>query len=373
MMNPVRNSPPPGPSGAQSAGAISNGMKKCIVLDLDNTLWGGVIGEEGLEGIALSLTPPGANFIAFQQALLDLYDRGVILAINSSNNPEDALAVIEKHPNMILKKDHFAAQRINWGDKVENMRELAKELNIGLDSMIFLDDSPLNREAMRSFLPEVETPDLPEDPSQYAKFLHSLPFFEGGEITDEDKMRGNLYVTERLRKEAEKIYSNREEFLKSLGIEVRFYEDDASSLARLSQLTEKTNQFNVKKRPLSAEEIREFIERNDYGVFHAKAIDQFGDQGIIAFALVSKGPPAGGEWHIESLLMSCRVIGRGIEEAFVTEIARRALSLGARRLSITFERSEKNQPAETFVQKFFGHDRAISPEDVSAPEWITII
>ncbi len=345
-------------------------MKKCIVLDLDNTLWGGVVGEEGIEGIALSLTPPGASFIAFQQALRDLHDRGVILAINSSNNPDDALNVIRTHPNMILKEPHFAAMRINWNDKVQNLRELAKELNIGLDSMVFLDDSPHNRENVRTFLPEVETPELPADPSQYAKFLHSLPHFKGSEITDEDKMRGNLYVTERLRKEAEKQYADRGEFLKSLGIEVHFFEDDASSLARLSQLTEKTNQFNVKKRPLSVGEIQGYISRGDYGVFHAKAIDQFGDQGIIAFALVRKEPR---EWHIESLLMSCRVIGRGIEQAFVSEIAHRAEGAGAKRLSITFEPSEKNEPARKFVDDLFGSERGIVAERVRQPDWITIV
>lgn len=345
-------------------------MKKCIVLDLDNTLWGGVIGEEGIEGIALSLTPPGSGFIAFQQALRDLYDRGIILAINSQNNPEDALKVIREHPNMILKEPHFAALRINWNDKVQNLRELAEELNIGLDSMVFLDDSPHNRENVRTFLPEVETPDLPVDPSQYAKFLHSLPYFKGSEITDEDKMRGNLYVTERLRTEAEKQYADRGAFLKSLGIEVHFFEDDASSLARLSQLTEKTNQFNVRKRPLSVGEIQDYISRSDYGVFYAKAIDQFGDQGIIAFALVRKEPR---EWHIESLLMSCRVIGRGIEQAFVAEIARRARDAGAERLGITFEPSEKNEPARKFVDDLFGPERGIVAERVRQPDWITVV
>lgn len=345
-------------------------MKKCIVLDLDNTLWGGVIGEEGFDNIALSLTPPGASFIAFQQALRDLHDRGVILAINSSNNPEDALNVIRTHPNMILKEPHFAAQRINWNDKVENMRELAKELNIGLDSMVFLDDSPLNREAMRTFLPEVETPDLPADPTQYAKFLHSLPHFKSGAITDEDKMRGNLYVTERLRKEAEKHSGNREEFLKGLGIELEVCEDDSSSLARLAQLTEKTNQFNVKKRPMTEQEIEAFIQDGTYAVFHGRAVDQFGDQGIIAFALVRKEKEL---WHIESLLMSCRVIGRGIEDAFLAAIARRAEEEGARDISVTFEPSEKNEPAHTFVERLFNEERRAPVVQFQTPDWVTLV
>jgi FkbH-like protein len=345
-------------------------MKKCIVLDLDNTLWGGVIGEEGFDGIALSLTPPGASFIAFQQALRDLYDRGIILAINSSNNPEDALNVIRTHPNMILKEQHFAALRINWQDKVQNMRELAKELNIGLDSMVFLDDSPVNREAMRTFLPEVETPELPADPTEYVKFLHSLPYFKAGAITDEDKMRGNLYVTERLRKEKEKQFENREEFLKSLGTELTVYENDPSALARLAQLTEKTNQFNVKKRPLTESEIGAFMKDEKYAVFHGRALDQFGDHGIIAFALVRKEKQV---WHLESLLMSCRVVGRGIEDAFLGSIARRAEEEGAHALGITFESSEKNELAKLFVERLFP-DKASTPTvQFKAPDWVTLI
>ena len=152
-------------------------MKKCIVLDLDNTLWGGVVGEDGINGIKLDTETPGNGFLAFQQALLDLLEQGIILAINSKNNYEDAIGVIKEHPNMILKEKHFVAMRINWQDKVENMRELAKELNIGLDSMVFLDDDPLNRGLVQAELPEVEAPELPQDPAKYAKFLINLPYF----------------------------------------------------------------------------------------------------------------------------------------------------------------------------------------------------
>ncbi len=345
-------------------------MKKCVVLDLDNTLWGGVVGEDGVEGIALSTTPPGSHFVAFQQALRDLHDRGVILAVNSANNPEDALAAIRSNPNMILKEHHFAASRINWEDKVKNMRELASELNIGLDSMVFFDDSPINRESMRTFLPEVETPEMPQDAALYTKFLHSLPYFPVDALTDEDKMRGNMYVTERLRRESEKQFPERAEFLKSLGTEVRVFEDDDSALARLSQLSEKTNQLNVKKRPLSEAEIKVYVESDEYGVFFARALDRFGDHGLIAFALVKKGSD---RWHIESLLMSCRVINRGIEEAFVSAIANRAAHAGATVLSIVFERSEKNEPARAFVDAVFGPRKERAPSELLNPEWITLV
>jgi FkbH-like protein len=343
-------------------------MKKCVVVDLDNTLWGGIVGEEGLNGIKLSTALPGANFIAFQQALLDLYNRGVILAINSRNNPDEAWAVIRNHPNMILKGANFAAARINWNDKVDNFRELADELNIGLDSMVFLDDDPTNRAAVREFLPAVEVPDLPASPADYAKFLISLPYFPTEALTDEDKLRGNFYVTERLRKEAEKQFPSREQFLKSLGLEIKVFVDNPSALSRLAQLTEKTNQFNVKKTPMTESLVAEYVNSSDYKVFHGQVTDRFGDHGVTAMAVVKKSD---GRWHIESFLLSCRVIGRGVEEAFLNAIAVWAAKEGARDLTIDFLPTERNKPAGDFVKRIFG-EGALPVSAAVLPEWITV-
>ncbi len=334
-------------------------MKKCLVLDLDNTLWGGIVGEDGMENLALSLTPPGNSFIAFQQAILDHYHRGIILAINSRNNPEDALNVIRNHPNMILKESHFAASRINWNDKATNIRELAKELNIGLDSMVFLDDDPTNRAMVRSMVPEVEVPELPADPKLYASFLNSLPYFESTVITDEDKMRGNLYVTERLRKEEEKNYENKKDFLKELNLELLVYKDDKNNIPRLSQLTEKTNQFNTLKTPYTEKEVEEFVKSKDHHVFYGKLLDKFGDYGIIIFALVEK---IGDTWKINSMLMSCRVFGRNVEDAFLSYIKKEAMKDGAKKIEILFEDSPKNTPAKEFVEKNF-KNKVASVED----------
>lgn len=343
--------------------------KKCIVLDLDNTLWGGVVGEDGIGDIALSLKPPGNGFMAFQQALLDHYHRGVILAINSRNNPGDAWEAIRTNPNMILKENHFAAARINWNDKVSNLRELAEELNIGLDSMVFLDDDPTNRELARALLPEVETPDLPADPSQYAGFLNSLNYFDSKVITDEDKMRGNLYVTDRLRKEEEKNYENKEDFLNNLSLKLSVYEDNDSCVSRLAQLTEKTNQFNTCKKPLTEEEIANFIKSPDHAVFHAGLQDKFGDHGIITFALVDKKKD---KWHINSLLMSCRVFGREVEAAFMGIILKRAAEEGAKQITIAFEETPKNAPAREFVEKHFKGGKCAIPKTPYIPSWIKI-
>lgn len=344
-------------------------MKKCLVLDLDNTLWGGIVGEDGPEGIQLSLSAPGNHYVAFQQAILDHYNRGVLLAINSRNNPEDALQVIRTHPNMILKEQHFAATRINWQDKAQNLRELAQELNIGLDSLVFIDDDPTNRALVRSTVPEVEVPELPTDPAEYARFLNALGHFSAEVITDEDMMRGNLYVTERLRREAEKQFGTKEDFLQSLRLELSIYENDASCLPRLAQLTEKTNQFNTDKRPLSEAELRAYMDDPSHRVFYGKLTDTFGDYGVVIFALVEITDHA---WHIRSLLMSCRVFDRGVEQAFVAHIAGRAAAAGAHQLTVSFVETPKNVPAKTFVEaQFPGGVRP--PADIpAAPSWLKI-
>lgn len=344
-------------------------LKKCAVLDLDNTLWGGIVGEDGLDGLQLSLQGTGASFIAFQQVLLDLYNRGIILAVNSRNNFDEAMKVIREHPNMILKEPHFAALRINWQDKAANLVELAQELNIGLDSMVFFDDDPTNRAAVRALLPAVEVPELPANPVDYAKFLINLPYWPTAALTDEDKMRGNMYVTERLRLEAEKAFGNREEFLNNLGLELQIFVDDFNSVARLAQLTEKTNQFNANKHPLSKEAMRGLMENPDYKVMHGRLTDRFGDHGIINLAIIKKYD---GVWQAQQLLMSCRVIGRGVEEAFLAAIGQAAKQEQVREIFINFQPTEKNKPAADFITKYFKNNSAPVNELLNSPSWITI-
>lgn len=343
--------------------------KKCVVVDLDNTLWGGIIGEDGMSGIALSHQEPGASFIAFQQALRDLIDRGVILAINSRNTPEVAWEAIKTHPNMILKEPHFAAARINWGDKVENMRSLAQELRLGLDSMVFLDDDPLNRSAMRALLPEVETPELPHEPAEYARFLRNLPYFPAEATTDEDRMRANLYVTERLRIESERAFATKQEFLGSLRLELKMFEDDAYALARISQLTEKTNQFNTNKVPMTEEDLRRAIAAVDEHIFYAQLSDRFGDSGIVIFAHVKAERTV---WRITSLLMSCRVLGRNVEDAFLSEVARRGCATGAKELIVDFVETSKNIPAAEFLSRVIPL-RRVNTDALAAPSWVRIL
>ncbi len=349
--------------------------KKCLVLDLDNTLWGGVVGEDGITEIKLGFEPPGSAFLAFQQAILDCANRGVILAVNSKNNFNDAMRVIREHPHMVLRENSFAAFRINWMDKADNIKALAKELNIGTDSMVFLDDDPVNRSLVRAMLPEVETPDLPERPEEYASFFMKLPYFQGGAVTDEDKMRGNFYVTERIRAEAEKKATSRDEFLKNLDVTVTIIEDDASSAPRLAQMTDRTNQFNARKTVFSEAEMKHFCTDGAYTVFSTSARDTFGDYGVIGLAIAEKEAT---EWRLISFLMSCRALGRGVEDAFFAHMAAKAKDAGAHILKVRFEKTEKNEPARTFLDKVcqschgghYVHDLSCA---AVCPEWVSII
>lgn len=229
--------------------------RKCVVLDLDNTLWGGVIGEDGFDKIKLGQDAKGKAFVEFQKTLLALYQRGIILAINSKNNPEDALQVIKEHPNMILKEEHFAAMRINWNDKVSNMKEISNELNIGLDSMVFFDDDPINREIMKQAIPEVQTIDLPKNPATYVSILHSMNDFHVLKITDEDKKRGKMYFQQRKRNEFKSEVTNLEEYLKNMKISINVKKGNKFTIPRISQLTLKTNQFNLTTNRYQEEEL----------------------------------------------------------------------------------------------------------------------
>ena len=219
--------------------------RKCIVLDLDNTLWGGIVGEDGFDGISLGPTYPGNSFVEFQRILLSLWKRGIILAINSRNNPDDALQVIRKHPYMILKEEHFASTRINWNDKATNLKEISKELNIGLSSIVYFDDDPVNRELIRSIMPEVLTVELSNDPSLYAQSLTELNDFNILQITEEDFNRGQMYTQQKSRIELENNISNLDDFLQHLEIKVNIKNASNFTIPRISQLTLKTNQFNL--------------------------------------------------------------------------------------------------------------------------------
>lgn len=321
-----------------------------------------------MENLALGIAAPGNAYLAFQQAVMDQYDKGVILAINSRNNPEDAWQVIRTHPNMLLRENHFAAVRMNWNDKAQNIRELAEELNIGLDSMVFIDDDPTNRALVRALVPEVETPELPADPAEYVRFLNSADYFPATASTDEDRMRGNLYVTERIRREEEKRHITREDFLSELGLTLTVHRNDPATAARVAQLTKKTNQFNAYKEALSEEQMKVLMNDPQYEVLYGRLQDKFGDYGIVTVAIVYK---AESEWSIQQLLMSCRALGRSVEDAFMSLILDEARAAGVEHVSIRFKETSKNAPAKEFIERKFDKFQRPLTRDFAMPSWVT--
>lgn len=322
--------------------------KKCIVLDLDNTLWGGIVGEDGAEGIKLGPTPEGRPFMEFQKYILSLFNRGVILAVNSNNNLDDALEIFREHPYMILKEKHFASMKINWNGKVANMKAISEELNIGLDSFVFLDDDKFNREMMKSALPQVKVVNLPEDASLYLEVITQLDDFNTFQITGEDTKRGQMYAQQKKREEFCKSAHDIKAYLKGLNIVTTIQKANKFNVPRISQLTQKTNQFNLTTRRYLEEEIKKFSDSTDCIVFSIKAEDRFGDNGVTGAAIVKKKAK---EWIVDSFLLSCREIGRGVEEVMLAHIFEEAKKEGIGRIVGEFIATKKNEPAKDFYQK----------------------
>lgn len=321
--------------------------KKCLVLDLDNTLWGGIVGEDGFNGIRLGPEPPGNAYVEFQRILLSLYQRGIILAINSKNNYDDAIKVIKEHPYMILREEHFASMRINWNDKVSNMKEIANELNIGTDSMIFLDDDPVNREYMRLSIPQVLTVELPEDSSQYADTIKKMNELSVLSITNEDGQRGKMYLEQRKRNDLERSTPDLDSFLKQLDLKVLIKNANEFTIPRISQLTLKTNQFNLTTKRYQESDIQKLSEDNKYLVGCAQVEDKFGDNGITGVFIVHKDNPK--EWLIDTFLLSCRVMGREVEKGMLGYIVGKAKENEIEQIKAQFIPSQKNKVIEDFL------------------------
>lgn len=325
--------------------------RKCIVLDLDNTLWGGIIGEDGFDRIDLSLKPPGMAFMEFQRVLLALYQRGVILAINSRNNEDEALRAIRDHPFMVLREEHFATMKINWSDKISNMKEIAQELNIGLDSIVYFDDDPINRELMSKAIPQIKTIDLPDDPSLYASTLMQINDFNTLVMTNEDRNRGEMYREEHKRTELKRSSSNLEDFLKQLEIRVTMKKANNFTIPRIAQLTLKTNQFNLTTRRYQEEDVETLSQDHTKLIGCAQTQDKFGDNGITGVYIVNKNH-VDKEWFIDTFLLSCRVMGRGIEDAMMGYILSKAKEEGVIKVKAEFIPTKKNKPCEQLLPNF---------------------
>ena len=324
--------------------------RKCLVVDLDNTLWGGIIGEDGLRGIQLDSKPPGNCFVELQKVILELYNRGVILAINSKNNADDVKEVFEKHPNMILKENHFAVVRINWDNKASNMVSIAKELNIGTDSMVYLDDDPVNRELIRQNIPEVLVVDLPNDPSLYVKTLKNLNDFNTFQITEEDRKKGEMYVQQRQRSDLEKKFTDMGDFLASLEMKVIVKKADNFTIPRISQLTMKTNQFNLTTRRYSEEDITKMAKDQNFVIKTFSVKDKFGDNGLTGLYIVKKENPK--NWKIDTFLMSCRVMGRNIEDVMLADLVEEAKKENVEQIIGEYIPTKKNELTKDLYLKY---------------------
>jgi FkbH-like protein len=359
---------------------LSGRVCKVLVTDLDNTLWGGVIGEDGVDGIKVGTEYPGAAFRSLQQAILDLRHRGVILAVCSKNNEADAVGALRNHPGMLLRPEHFAAMRINWNDKAQNLREIAAELNVGLDSLAFLDDNPAERERVRGELTEVAVIDLPADPMGYAAALREASVFERLALSAEDRERGRYYAEQQQRDELKNGATSLEDFYHSLRQVVTIAAVRPGTLARAAQLTQKTNQFNLTTRRYTEQQLAELAARPGCEVCCVQVRDRFGDNGLVGVAVTQDD----GEWcELDTLLLSCRVIGRTVETAILAALADRARDRGCRELRGWFVPTKKNAPARAFYPDHgfrAAEDRGGSTLWVldllsgppECPEWITL-
>ena len=360
--------------------ALNGLSKKCLILDLDNTLWGGVLGEEGPLGVQLGSTYPGSAFVEFQHRLLDLHARGVILAVASKNNPSDVDEIFQANTAMVLNKSHFAEMQVHWNSKTVSLTEIARRLNIGLEHCVFADDNPVECEEVRRSLPTVTVMELPPQPERYSEVLLQEGLFDTLGLTDEDRRRGELY---RQRAEAESLRANIgsvEDYYRDLQMELSLTAVDRISLPRAAQLTQKTNQFTATTRRYSEAEVERRASDANWIVTSVGVRDRFGDNGIVGLVMAHCED---GALDVDTFLLSCRVIGRGVETAMLAHLCDRARAADARALSATVIPTSKNEPVrDLFARHGFvkvseetdGTTRwtlDLTESEVAWPDWFT--
>lgn len=329
-----------------------NAAKKCLVLDCDNTLWGGIVGEDGISGIQLSPDYPGNTFYAFQAAIVELFHRGVLISLCSKNNENDVWAVFQKHPHMLLKKEHIAAARINWNDKSTNLVEIAAELNIGVDSLVFVDDSQFEIEQVRYRLPQVTSMWLdPKQRTNYVNELKSSSWFDIWRQTDEDKLRGKMYQAQ---KERQVFQQQRSlpDYLSGLNMCLKIKLACEGDIPRVAQQTQKTNQFNLTSKRYNEGQIKRFLESTEYFILTASLEDRFGNMGLVGSAIIHI--KNGEEAEIDTFLLSCRALGRKVEYAFLNQVLKVCYERGVKTLLSSRIPTERNiQTADFYLNAGF--------------------
>lgn len=323
--------------------------RRCLILDLDNTLWGGVIGDDGLEGIAIAQgDATGEAFLSVQRAALALRGRGIVLAVSSKNNDETARMPFQKHPEMLLQEKHFAVFQANWNDKATNIKTIADELSLGLESMVFLDDNPVERGLVRKLLPEVAIPELPDDPALYARTLLASGYFEAITFSKEDRERAEFYQNNAKRLALQEQAGDVEGYLRSLDMTIFFSPFDALGRSRITQLINKSNQFNLTTRRYTEAAVAQLETDPSVFTLQVRLKDSFGDNGMISVIICRSD---GSEWQIDTWLMSCRVLGRGVEQAVLNEIVLHARDMKVARLVGSYIPTERNELVQDHYAK----------------------
>ncbi|ABF39420.1 HAD-superfamily phosphatase subfamily IIIC [Candidatus Koribacter versatilis Ellin345] len=326
---------------ALTIAAIRGKSRKVLVLDLDNTIWGGVLGDDGIEGIKLAQgDAEGEAYLAVQRMALDLRSRGIVLAVSSKNDDAIARGPFERHPEMLLKLEHVAVFQANWSDKATNLQAIADELSLGLDGLVLLDDNPVERGMVRQLLPQVAVPELPEEAAFYARTLAAAGYFETVTFAAEDLKRAAFYQDNAKRAELQKQVRGVDAYLASLDMTITFQPFDAAGRSRIVQLINKSNQYNVTTRRYTEPEVIEAEEDAKVFTLQVRLADRFGDNGMISVVICR--PAEAGTWEIDTWLMSCRVLGRRVEHMVLREVLRHARATGIQKLRGTYLATEKN-------------------------------
>jgi FkbH-like protein len=320
--------------------AIQGKIKKCLILDLDNTLWGGVIGDDGFDNIQIGGLGTGKAFTEFQHWVKKLQQRGIIICICSKNTTSVAREPFEKHPDMVLRMKDIVAFMANWENKVDNIRHIQQILNIGFDSMVFLDDNPFERNIVRNSIPNITVPDLPKDPAEYLEYLYTLNLFETALYSPEDVIRTEQYKQESERAMAQESFTNENDFLKGLNMLSDVRPFDSYSIPRVAQLSQRTNQFNMRTVRYTENDIKSIVSSGRYVTLAFSLEDNYGDYGLICAVIMEKKKSS--ELFIDSWFMSCRVFNRGMESFVMNNVVEAANSISCQTILGEYIPTEKN-------------------------------
>jgi len=340
-----------------------------LILDCDNTIWGGVVGEEGTYGIKIGTDGEGSMFQDFQKEIIDLKNQGIILAISSKNNEKDVMEVFKNNDQMILQKKDISLFKINWKEKYINIREIAKELNLALNSFVFWDDNPIEREKIKINLPDVRVIDVPNEVYNWIDLIKNNDVFAKSMITNEDKNKTKQYQSTAKFNEDKKNKENNN-FLKNISLKPKIFKPNKSNIVRFSQMTIKTNQFNFRTIRMAESKVKKIFNSDEEFCFMCEAKDIYGDHGIIGLAIIKKIKKD--IFFLDNYLLSCRILGRKIENWFIESVFQKLSKSGAKKMIIGFIPSNRNEIAEIFLKslklKKFTDKKILSTLNISKTE-----